>query len=691
MTLEVLEVILAYSESCSALAWSLDGQSLLSASNCTICLWTLPGLEAQLVLSKHTDAVTSVTWFPDSLHFASAGFDRCICLWKTDGNLLHKWELTCRIQDLAATKDGSKLLVVDSDKGVKVFDVASRNVLMSLPESDAVTSICVSRLRDELLVNVAQHVSALQEGPSVRLWDLTSRRVLQHVRRAKLTQVDVLHAAPPWHSLRPMPVLWMVLGTTFYILRVVPGIASFGRSRWQEKVDAGMLTARSGGPFSEVSESFAIVLSFIYVSLTFLSLRRMERHVPVTNFIFECVAVHNVTQCCYNLYCFIMLVELGHQQNYRIWGNDLDMSEQSHALGYLMWLQYHCRQLQLIETGFMILQKKFKGASFLHVYLRVLNLWGWFIACRCVCSAEAYVPALVSSACQSVIYGIYSSLSLLPAGDEHRASQVRFRASWVFRLQIAQYLICAMHSLAAATWGHFPWRLAWLHLFVIANGLILYTEWFSTVTSIEDRETSPRTTPRVVFSFDSCGWLFVYHFGVGAWLSGHLGLERQGDEIPQEVAFSGSSGGSLIACVLACGQKVRDVFDFIVEQQPLCRRNPTEMFPAVERALRHFQFEGAYRRANGRMRVLLTRITRTPPFVQGEVIDQFVDNETTIQALCASCHVPLFAGLLPRQISGRYYYDGLVWPDRLLVPWRGAPGDHVIRISACAHPLADLE
>ena len=27
--------------------------------------------------------------------------------------------------------------------------------------------------------------------------------------------------------------------------------------------------------------------------------------------------------------------------------------------------------------------------------------WGWFIACRCVCCAEAYVPALVSSACQS--------------------------------------------------------------------------------------------------------------------------------------------------------------------------------------------------------------------------------------------------------------------------------------------------
>ena len=40
---------------------------------------------------------------------------------------------------------------------------------------------------------------------------------------------------------------------------------------------------------------------------------------------------------------------------------------------------------------------------------------------------------------------------------------------------------------------------------------------------------------------------------------------------------------------------------------------------------------------------------------------------------------------------GRFYYDGLVWPDRLLVPWRGAPGDQVVRISACAHPLADVK
>ncbi|CAJ1424931.1 unnamed protein product [Effrenium voratum] len=399
----------------------------------------------------------------------------------------------------------------------------------------------------------------------------------------------------------------------------------------------------------------------------------MSRQVPVQKFIFECVAVHNMTQCFYHSYCLVMLISEGQSLGFRIWGNELDSSPRSHRLGWLMWLQYHCRQLQLVETAFMVLTKKFKGVSFLHVYLRVLNLWGWFMACRCVCSAEAYVPALVSSACQTAVYGLYSSFSLIPVSSF--TSKVS-RASWVFRVQRVQYLACAMHSLAAATWGNFPWSLALLHLFVIGNGLILYTEWLSepegSSLAADDREPKVK---RVVFSFDSCGWLFVYHFGVGAWLSEHLRLERaESPEVPQEVAFSGSSGGSLIACVLACGQKVRDVFEFIVSEQPVCRRNPTEMFPAVERALRHFQFEGAYLRMQSRMRVLLTRITRTPPCVQGEVIDKFPDNETAIQVLCASCHVPLFAGLLPRRICGRLYYDGLVWPDRLLVPWRGAPG-----------------
>lgn len=60
----------------------------------------------------------------------------------------------------------------------------------------------------------------------------------------------------------------------------------------------------------------------------------------------------------------------------------------------LIWLQYHCRQMELLDTWpglaqrasaassfldslrfFLILRKKFDDISFFHMYWRVLNMW----------------------------------------------------------------------------------------------------------------------------------------------------------------------------------------------------------------------------------------------------------------------------------------------------------------------------
>jgi len=527
----------------------------------------------------------------------------------------------------------------------------------------------------------------------------------------------VLSAAPPLRSLDPLHVLCAVATAAAYAGCVLPRIMSFGASR-------GVEPPRSGGPHAEVSFSYAIALSLAYVSLSFLGVNRMaQRQAPVRTFIFECMAVHNITQCLFNLYCFVMLFQQGRALGLGIWGNEYDASERGHALGGLVWLQYHCRQLQMFETAFMILRKKFQGVSFLHLYLRLLNLCGWYIACSRFGGGEAYFPALISSACQASVYGLYFSFSLTSSidggstspktgGDQSQngtvAAVLVSRAARIFELQIAQYVVCAVHSIGAAIWGNFPAGLSVLHLFVIGNGLVLYTDFHSRKPDImpasgsASKQNSGSTKAadakgcrRVTFSFDSCGWLFVYHFGVAAWLSEHMGLEVDiknpaGSPIPQGVAFSGSSGGSLVSCVLGAGTKVMDVFEYILEQLPLCRRNPLEMFPAVERALRKFQYDDAPRRLTGRVRILLTRVTRKPPFIMGEIAEHYPDNDTAVQILCASCHVPMVAGILPRKVGDRYYYDGLIWPSRLLVPWRGAEGDFVVRVSACAAPIADV-
>merc|ERR1711862_786303 len=106
------------------------------------------------------------------------------------------------------------------------------------------------------------------------------------------------------------------------------------------------------------------------------------------------------------------------------------------------------------------------------------------------------------------------------------------------------------------------------------------------------------------------------------------------------------------------------------------------MFQAVEDALKRFEYDDVHKHVSGRIRILLTRVTWWPPFVTGEVADHFPDNETGLKLFRASCHIPILSGLLPMHIRDGYYYDGLMWPSRLLVPWRCEENDHLVSVSA---------
>lgn len=135
--------------------------------------------------------------------------------------------------------------------------------------------------------------------------------------------------------------------------------------------------------------------------------------------------------------------------------------------------------------------------------------------------------------------------------------------------------------------------------------------------------------------------------------------------------------------------EVKDVFEYIIDLHPMLQFRPRKLFWAVEGALRKFAYPGAEKVIGTRLRVLLTRVGTYPPFFMGEVVDKFTSLEQAIQFVNASCHVPVFAGFLPKCIDGNYYYDGLMWPSAL-VGWRAARADRIIRVSAMGAPLSDI-
>eukprot|EP00927_Polykrikos_kofoidii_P029843 TRINITY_DN25733_c0_g1_i1.p1 TRINITY_DN25733_c0_g1~~TRINITY_DN25733_c0_g1_i1.p1 ORF type:complete len:1041 (-),score=88.12 TRINITY_DN25733_c0_g1_i1:1-3123(-) len=504
---------------------------------------------------------------------------------------------------------------------------------------------------------------------------------LVDLRRRALTLIDVVMERENNGPLRPHRVLAAFVVSLGYWWFVLPACRDWGTGLWYRE---GRSEVRAGGPWAEVHSVVAILITVVYCFLVYTGVHVMERRPAVQKRVFEYMFIYNVTQVMLNASLGFTLWREAWQLGFKYpWGNSLDTSTSGDRLGMLLWFQYHCRQLELLDTFFIVLRKKFHRMTFLQVWLRLMHMWGWFFACRYACGGDSYFPAAVNSTCQVFVYSYYA-LSLLYAEGVPLMRKAR-----VTEVQVAQFVICAAHASYVLWQGNLPRGVAALSLSIMCASLLLYVDFAGEQPLLQDSQEGDRLT----FRFDSSGWFYVYHFGVATWLREHILPENMSpddavtDKYPHGVAFSGSSGGGLVAASLASAVDVPMLFEYVLEQLGWCKIRPWNMFKAVESAMRKFLPENAAQSMSGRARVLLTRVSIKPPFITGEAVDQFGEWDDTFRGLRASCHVP---GLhfLPYRYHDRYYFDGLVWSS-LLVPWSG-DSSSVVKVSATGTPLSDI-
>lgn len=204
------------------------------------------------------------------------------------------------------------------------------------------------------------------------------------------------------------------------------------------------------------------------------------------------------------------------------------------------------------------------------------------------------------------------------------------------------------------------------------------------------------STRKLTFSFDSSGWMYVYHLGAAQYLQQWILPQLP----PERVAFSGSSGGALVACALCTGINIEELARFVISCQPECEFNPWRMLPCADEAIALFLPEDSYLDAQDRLRVLLTRIElpgwNNPTAIRPEAFCTFRSRAELAQALRASCHIPLLGGLLPYQVrkpdgtSLGAFYDGLFWPS-ILYMWRAFnASDALLKVSGIGWPTAHV-
>ncbi len=150
-------------------------------------------------------------------------------------------------------------------------------------------------------------------------------------------------------------------------------------------------------------------------------------------------------------------------------------------------------------------------------------------------------------------------------------------------------------------------------------------------------------------SFRGCSWLMIYHLGV-------LQALREAFDTASW-RFAGASSGSLTAALAVADVPAEAACEWIfrlAEESRRYRLGPAgRMTSYVRRGLDDVLPPDADRRASGRLRISITRLRGW----RNWLVDEFHSRTDLIDAILASCYIPLYYER-PTRFRGRWCVDG---------------------------------
>jgi WD40 repeat protein len=121
------------------------------------------------VLNRFGEPVSSCVWAPDGHSFVTGCLDktRNLCQYNVNGDLIYDWHQSHRIQDLAVSPNGHRLVAMDNDKHIHVYNFVTRELEYEMDLKVQLSSVSISQNNRYLLIN--------KKDGQARLFDLETR------------------------------------------------------------------------------------------------------------------------------------------------------------------------------------------------------------------------------------------------------------------------------------------------------------------------------------------------------------------------------------------------------------------------------------------------------------------------------------------------------------------------------------
>lgn len=174
----------------------------------------------------------------------------------------------------------------------------------------------------------------------------------------------------------------------------------------------------------------------------------------------------------------------------------------------------------------------------------------------------------------------------------------------------------------------------------------------------------------VAVMFAGCGWMHPFESGAAKFFAEHFDIDHA------KLRFGGCSAGAAVAAALSMHINMDDFFETTLE---LHGDSVFAMCDGVKRVLEKLLMDDeAWRAVTDRLIIGLTAM----PWFRPVTISHFYSARHGIDAVRASCHIPILGGVLPYKIDAKNssYFDGGI---SMIVP----PCDADFTITVDGRPL----
>ncbi|CAG8960081.1 hypothetical protein HYFRA_00010559 [Hymenoscyphus fraxineus] len=186
---ELLHTLHDHESGVGSCSWSPDDSMLVTCcQDKKARLWNANSGELMRCLRPFGEPVSSCVWAPDGNSFVTGCFDKShnLVQWNLNGDKVYDWGRNHRIQDLAVSPNGHRLVAMDSDCHIHVYNFVTRELEYEMDMKAKLSSVSISQNNRYLLVN--------KKDGQARMLDLDTRESPKFFQTGDRGGINVIRA-----------------------------------------------------------------------------------------------------------------------------------------------------------------------------------------------------------------------------------------------------------------------------------------------------------------------------------------------------------------------------------------------------------------------------------------------------------------------------------------------------------------